>query len=302
MKFLIFGINSQDAKVFINNNKLNQKDYFGVSHTKTKNSFYWDYKSSKSIENIISSLKPDVILYFAAYHKPSTESMNNEIEKYMKTNFKAYEIVLNSALNKSKNSIVINLFSSKMYTPFDNDLLVTEESIQNPSDNYGISNVLAFKLSEYYRLIMGAKIINLITFNHESEYRKSNFFSSYLVDNVIKCTINKNHVFSINNIGACADFIDAYDVIRVIEFLIHKKEFNKFIISSGIKTSVFDLCSFLFDKYKLDMEQHLDIKNNLQIPCVIGDNRKILNENFIFNSNIFNALDRMSELKFKSRS
>ncbi len=298
MKFLIIGASGQDGQILKNLLINYGYTFFGVSHTKQKNSkdnYFWD-GSVSTIKEIISKTLPDVVVNFSALHTSSlTKTKVSPSEMYSVNVLNSLK-VLEQLDSINPNAIYVNSLSSHMYkaTP---EIQIDENTELNPRNFYGLTKVHALNISE--NLSTSLKIINLIMFNHESEYRSDDFITKNISNALAKVYLGKSNQITVNNALKSEDFSDAYDFMEALVYLCENKYFGRFVLSSGKLSSIENLINLTAKKLDLD-DYEIVSKNSKKIDSLKGVNKKLLSTGFKFNSNIINALYRMTMMKIQN--
>ena len=292
MKYLIVGISGQDGKISQLISKETDNKIFGVSHNKkkVKNTFFWN-GSSKDFNTILKKTNPDFVLNFAAIHNSSGQnpSQGNYKEMY-DVNTARVLIILESILNFNKNIVYINSLSSHIYEKKDSDK-INENSLMKPRNFYGLTKIHSLKISEFFSDEFGLKVLNLIMFNHESEFRSKDFATKHIADSLAKIYLGLENKIFLENKYSNEDFSDAYDFIRAIFYLTKNKKYGRYILSSGQLTSLENIIIKVAKKLNIE---NFDIISNESKNSIYGDNSKLLATNFKFESDIFNAVYRMT--------
>lgn len=292
MKFLVLGISGQDGKILRVLSKKYKIELFGITHRSkqiNKNTYFWD-GSVKLINSIISEVSPNVIVNLSAVHS-SSQIKNQNYEKMYTTNTLNVLTILEEIKNNFSNILYVNSLSSHMYSE-KNEILVNEETKLNPRNFYGLTKYHALNISELYEKQFGIKVLNLIMFNHESEFRKEEFLTKKISTFLKNAYKGVESVISVNNAFRAEDFSDAYDFMEALIHLCKNNKTGRYVLSSNELNTIQDL--ILITSKRLGIE-NISIKSyeKNKTPSIYGDNKKLLSTGFKFKSNIYEALNRM---------
>ena len=292
MKFLVLGILGQDGKILSRLSKKHKIELFGITHrieNLNKNLYYWD-SSSKMINSIINEVSPDVIVNLSAVHASSQVKFHNYETMYA-TNTLNVLTILEEIKNNFPKILYVNSLSSHMYLE-KNKIVINEETKISPRNFYGLTKYHALNISEYYEDQFGLKVLNLIMFNHESEFRKEEFITkkiSIFLKNAYK---GKETVISVNNAFKAEDFSDAYDFMEALIHLCKNNKTGRYVLSSNELNTIHDLIVITGEKFGIE---NITVKSNEKNKqtSIYGSNKKLLSTGFRFKSNIYEALKRM---------
>lgn len=299
MKFLVLGISGQDGKILQILSKKYKIELFGITHRSNqinKNTYFWD-GSGKLINSIISEVSPDVIVNLSAEHS-SSQIKNQNYEKMYTTNTLNVLTILEEIKNNFLHILYVNSLSSHMYSE-KNEILVNEETKLNPRNFYGLTKYHALNISEFYERQFGVKVLNLIMFNHESEFRKEEFLTKKISTFLKNAYKGNETVVSVNNAFKAEDFSDAYDFMEALIHLCKNNKTGRYVLSSNELNTIQDL--ILLTSKRLGIE-NISIKSNEKnkTPSIYGDNKKLLSTGFKFKSNIYESLYRMVQYSIKN--
>ena len=129
-------------------------------------------------------------------------------------------------------------------------------------------------------------------FNHESEFRKDEFISKKISNFIAKAYKNKKTEITVNNAFKAEDFSDAYDFIEALIYLCSKNETGRFVLSSNSSYTIRDLILSTGKKFGIK-NIVIESTEKKSSNSIYGNNEKLLATGFKFNSNIFEALNRM---------
>ena len=287
MKILITGPLGQDGTI-LTELLQNKHELFGVcrittptemieSHKKKFNIdlFNSELSDSDNVNNIITKIKPDVIINFAG----ETDVINpwdNPLSNF-EQNFKIPTNLLNSISKINRDIFFFQSSSSLMYGR-SKQKLINEESSTSPMYPYGVSKLSAHNLLKEYRNNFDIKCCSGIFFNHESTYRNKRFVTKKLSTQVSKILNGSKEKIKLFDLNYYRDISHAEDFMSGVQLIIENYINNDFIFSSGEETNYLELSKRFFQLYNLDFYGYIDYtesNNNLNYYNIIGDNSRL---------------------------
>lgn len=271
-KILIIGSDGQDAKIIYN--KLNNYNNELILYKKNEINLC----SSDVIKSIIKKTQFDYIYYMAAFHH-SSES-HEKIEK---------DILLES-INVNSTPILYFLKYIYEYSPrtkffypsssliFKNNGLKNENSQINANCPYSLSKIIGMNYCNYFRVHMKIFASIGIFFNHESEYRKKNFFTKKIITNLVKIYKKKQSYLEVGSLKKKVDMGYAYDYMEAVVKIMNHKKPDNFVIATGKLVTLKDFVKIAFSYFNLDYKKYVKINTDLNLRKnyeIYGDISKI---------------------------
>lgn len=286
-RILITGPLGQDGIILT---KLLQKNYklFGVCRTSTPveriNDHMLKYDielivgellNINSVEKLIESVKPDIIINFAG----ETDVINpwSNVSKTFELNFTIPNNILNSIVKINPNIFYFQSSSSMMFAKSD-EYVINESSCFKPMFPYGISKLSSHILLKEFRLKYNLKCCSGIFFNHESFYRSEKFVSKKLSKLVSSILNGKPKKIKLYDLNYNRDISHAEDFMMGVKIILDNKINDDFIFSSGKSTNILEFCKRFFSIYNLNFNNYIeytDSKKYLDNYNIIGDNSKL---------------------------
>lgn len=310
-KWLITGITGQDGSWFADYLiELGYINIYGIirrsSTFNTQNIdhifnklklYHGDLTDHMNIFNIISEIKPDYIVNFAAQ---SHVKVSHNLENYtFQVNTLGILNILQSikSLNLETKCKIYHASTSEMYgNQTDGKYLLNEESPMNPVSIYAISKLAAQQICNLYKNAYNIFIVSSVLFNHESSRRGHTFVTQKIVDYIGKLYNNVKDLkpLELGNLNAKRDWGDATDYIKAIYLMLMQDIPNNYVIATGETHSVREFVELAFKEINIDIiwsgeginEVGLDSNNNIlikinpkyyrdiDIECLIGDASK----------------------------
>jgi GDPmannose 4,6-dehydratase len=277
-KILITGITGQDG-LFLTKNILKtnpDSEIYGIS----RNTNNLEYKKSlekldiEKIDNIeifnvnlmdkinvkkfINSTKPTTIFNLAG---PSSVS---ESLIYPKDTFSKITTIFNNLTEVLiEENVSIPFFqasSSEMFGSSNTEVL-NENSVFRPQSPYAKA-----KLQNHKNVINLSKHLNIksgIMFNHESEFRKTEYLFMKVINAAKNISEKKLKKLTIGSLTYERDWSFAGDVSRAMLDIINFGKENSYIIGTGKSHTIEYLISLVFDFYSLNWRKYIEVDSSL---------------------------------------
>lgn len=136
--------------------------------------------------------------------------------------------------------------TSEMFGNSNIDGRQTEKTPFEPVSPYGIAKLYGYHITRNYRESYDAFACTGILFNHESPIRGIEFVSRKITDGVAKIKHNLSDRIVLGNLDAERDWGHAQDYVKAQWLMMQQEKPEDFIIATGIKHSVRDLCRIAF--------------------------------------------------------
>lgn len=255
-----------------------------------------DLTDATNIHTIISKVKPDYIVNFAAQ---SHVKVSHDLENYtIQVNTIGILNILQSVrlLGLEKTCKIYHASTSEMYgNETDGTKLLNEESPMTPVSIYGISKMAAQQICNMYRDAYDMFIVSSVLFNHEGSRRGHTFVTQKIADYVARYsklgdTINP---LQLGNLDARRDWGDAKDYMRAVYMMLMCKKPQNYVIATGETHSVREFVELAFQEIGVEIEWSCDRKTgynkqteqvvvqtnpkyyrDIDIECLIGDASK----------------------------
>tara|TARA_B100000579_G_scaffold437745_1_gene468731 strand:+ start:377 stop:1075 length:699 start_codon:yes stop_codon:yes gene_type:complete len=162
--------------------------------------------------------------------------------------------LINSLLNKSKDT---KLFFPSTATIFEGykDTLVDENTLPVPLTTYSKTK---YKTQERIENLIDKKNINAnigIMFSHESEFRRSNFFTKTITEFLVDYKLNKRRKLNVGNISLRRDIGYAKEYTEAIFKILKHSKNEKYIVSSNNLNSLEDFIVLCLDFLEIKFEK-----------------------------------------------
>jgi len=171
--------------------------------------------------------------------------------------------------------------SSEMYGKV-REIPQTEDTPFHPRSPYGAAKVYAFWQTVNYREAYDMFAVNGILFNHESPRRGETFVTRKVTRAATRIKLGLQRKLYLGNLDAERDWGFAGDFVKAMWLMLQQDEPKDYVISTGEKHSVRELCAAAFGFLDLDWEAHVEIDPRYFRPTEVdvlqGDASRALEE------------------------
>jgi GDPmannose 4,6-dehydratase len=139
----------------------------------------------------------------------------------------------------------------------------TEDTPFMPRSPYGVAKLYGYHITKNFRESFNIFACSGILFNHESPIRGIEFVTRKVTDGVAKIIMGKSDRIHLGNLSAERDWGFAGDFVEAQWLMLQQQTPQDYIIATGVKHSVEDLCRIAFNcvgldyrEYVIESEQH----------------------------------------------
>ena len=298
-KVFITGINGQDGSYLANHllkknydvyglirrgstNRLYRLEYFNIVE-KIK-FFYGELNEYQLVQDIILSLKPDLIFNLAAQSFVKY-SFDNPIYTYEINTTSVLNILECLRKNKLRKTKFYNASTSEMFGNIANKKgLINEKTPMNPCSPYGSSKASAYNLVKIYRESYNLFVCSGILFNHESPLRGEEFVTRKIIKNLVRQKYGFGKILNLGNLDSQRDWGHAKDYVNAMYKMLMNKKPQDYVIGTGTTKTVREFLKIVLQKLDFDfefkkqdgIEYCINKKNSKKI---MQTNRKYFREN-----------------------
>lgn len=207
-----------------------------------------DLSNRKKVEDIIKHYRPKSIFHLGAQTSVEKSFFYKELTK--NSNIENTMNLINSIKKLSGDTKFIFPSSSTIYEGYKNKT-VNELTIPKPLSNYAKSKFFVQeKLENMY--IENFKIG--IMFSHESEFRRSNFFTQKIIHFLWDFKNGNRKILHIGNIDIERDIGHAKDYMNLMSMFMNSTRNNKYIVSSNKLVSLREFVIESLNYLNIDFE------------------------------------------------
>jgi len=277
--------NNSDIKIFGTTRKVDNLFYKKLNFLDSKADIsrveilQSDLSQYDNVLEIFNIVKPTKIFNLSGPSSPS-ESVHNG------KNFKSLiNIIFDNLIKASdllKQEFVFFQPSSSETFSNKNKGPLSENSLMEPRSPYGHAKYELYIKSLELREKKGIDIRNGILFNHESEFRNSNFLIMKIIDSAIKIKSGSEAQFELGSLEYVRDWSHASDTVNAIVKIAYDRDSSDYVVGSGIGHKIKDIVEIVFNNFNLHYEDYLSINSELlrsEDPIsIISDPSKIISK------------------------
>jgi GDPmannose 4,6-dehydratase len=157
----------------------------------------------------------------------------------------------------------------------------TEATPFHPRSPYGAAKVYAFWQTVNYREAYGMFATNGILFNHESPRRGETFVTRKVTRAATRIKLGLQDKLYLGNLDAERDWGFAGDFVRAMWLMLQQDEPDDYVIATGERHSVRELCETAFGTLNLNWRDHVELDPRYLRPTEVdllqGDASKARN-------------------------
>jgi len=167
--------------------------------------------------------------------------------------------------------------SSEMYGQVA-EIPQSETTPFHPRSPYGAAKVFAFWQTVNYREAYSLFACNGILFNHESPRRGETFATRKITRAATRIKLGLQQKLFLGNLSAERDWGFAGDFVKAMWMMLQQDEPDDFVIATGKRHSVREMCERTFGLLGLDYRDHVEIDKRYFRPAEVelleGDSSK----------------------------
>jgi GDPmannose 4,6-dehydratase len=157
--------------------------------------------------------------------------------------------------------------TSEMFGNSNIDGRQNERTPFEPASPYGTAKLYGYHITRNYRESYDIFACTGILFNHESPIRGIEFVSRKITDGVARIKHGISDRIVLGNLDAERDWGHAYDYVRAQWLMLQQEKPEDFIIATGTKHSVRDLCRVAFNTAGInDWEEYVVSDKEFERP------------------------------------
>jgi nucleoside-diphosphate-sugar epimerase len=237
-KVLVTGSNGMIASYFLELNK-DKYNYYGISRTPSKEGVAGetmcfpatDLTNTPEIENIILTIKPDIIVHLAGISS-SIYAYHNPVET-IQTNGMVIVNICDIIFKNKLNTRVFNASSSDMYKGHEQRFIHHNDQYFNHCHPYSIAKIMGHSIVDFYRNTHKLPFSNGVIFTSESPRKKGNFLLNKVVNHAKKWALTPKNTETLELLGGLKsyrNYIHSYDVATAIHKIIEQPEGDNYNI------------------------------------------------------------------------
>ena len=144
-----------------------------------------------------------------------------------------------------------------------------EETPFNPCSPYGVAKASAHLLVKNYREGYGLHLSNGILFNHESPLRPLHFVSQKIAYSAARINAGSKERLKLGNLSISRDWGWAPEYVNAMWLMLQQPKADDYIIATKKTITLEKFVSKIFNHYKLNWKNYVDIDNSFFRPSDI---------------------------------
>jgi GDPmannose 4,6-dehydratase len=144
-----------------------------------------------------------------------------------------------------------------------------EQTPFHPRSPYGVAKAAAFWHAVNYREAYGMFVCNGILFNHESERRGETFVTRKVTRAATRIKLGLQDVVYLGNLEAERDWGYAGEFVEAMYLMLQQEAPDDYVVATGERHSVRELCETAFGLLDLDWEDHVRIDKRYLRPAEV---------------------------------
>ena len=237
--------------------------------------YYSDLLDSSSLNNLISSIKPNEIYNLAAQSHVAV-SFKNPL--YTTQTSTIGPLTLLESVKNSKQPIkYYQASSSEMFGGVGKQKL-SEDSTFIPKSPYAVGKVFAHEMTKVYRESYGLFCVNGILFNHESPMRGETFVTRKITRAVGRIYHQIQNKLTLGNLDAKRDWGFAGDYVKGMKLMLDYPRPDDWVLATGETHSVKEFVNLAFKFAGLDWKEFVETSEKYlrpnEVEHLLGDPSK----------------------------
>lgn len=159
------------------------------------------------------------------------------------------------------------------------EALYTEKTPFSPVSPYGVSKITQEMLSVYYQQAHGLSILRTRAFNHIGERQSTEFAIPAFITRILAAKKEGKQTIATGNMTAIRDISDVKDVVSAYYQIMEQGQVGAvYNVGSGVGNSMQDVLETLIELIGVPIKPVQDqaLFRPLDVPCMIADNKKII--------------------------
>ncbi len=234
--------------------------------------YYSDLLDASSLNNLITTIKPDEIYNLAAQSHVAV-SFKNPLYTTQTSTIGPLTL-LEAVKNSDKQIKFYQASSSEMYGGIDSSVL-SESSPFNPKSPYAVGKLFAHEMTKVYRDSYGLFCVNGILFNHESPQRGETFVTRKITRAVGRIHHNLQKKLTLGNLDAKRDWGFAGDYVKGMKKMIDHHTPDDWVLATGETHTVKEFVAHAFETIGQDWNDYVDISKKYfrpnEVNHLLGD-------------------------------
>lgn len=240
-----------------------------------ENSLILDVCDSEQFADVITRIKPDLLLHLAA-------TFVNDFNQAYAVNVEATRHLLDTVQKSGLNIRVLLVGSAAEYgvvQPEENP--IREDRVLHPVSNYGLSKAWQTQLAGFYAC-QGINVVVARVFNLDGKGLSERLFIGRLQKQIEEVLLGKKSVIELGSLSATRDYITTNEAAEQILAIAEYGDSGRvYHVASGIPVTMRELLNRYLSIYKLDTSivQEAPVLSNrsgYDVPVIYADVSKTM--------------------------
>jgi GDP-mannose 4,6-dehydratase len=232
---------------------------YGISRSSTQvyekniTKFYFDMNDSTILENVLSIVKPDVIIHLASISS-SQYAFKNPIET-LHCNGLLTATLCEIIHKKGWNTKLFNASSSEIYKGHIDYQVQEDDHHMFHLHPYSIAKIMGHSMVDFYRNTYGLPFSNGVIFTTESPLKRPEFLLNKISAHIKEWKNGNKTTLQVGSLESCRNILHASDVANAIHTIVSQEKGDTYLISSDESHKIYDLVVKLYSISGIDIEK-----------------------------------------------
>ncbi len=246
---------------YIKDSDLFNYDLYGIGHNNEKYECgilkdYFDMNDTKRLENLLTIIKPDIIVHLASLSSSSYAFYNPVDTIYSNGMVVVHlcDIIHRNGLN----TILFNASSSDIYKGHGTYIVSEDDTHKYHDHPYSIAKIMGSSMVDFYRKTYNYNFSNGIIFTTESKKKSNNFLLKKISNHIKSWKAGERKSLEIGNLSSYRNIIHVLDVISAINIIINQDVGDTYLICSDNNRKIEE---YVMEMYKLADIELIKVEN-----------------------------------------
>ena len=244
-----------------------------VMYEKKITKFYFDMNDDITLENVLSIVKPEVILHLASISS-SQYAFKNPIET-LQCNGMLTATLCDMIHRKGWNTKLFNASSSEIYKGHIDYQVQEDDHHMFHLHPYSIAKIMGHSMVDFYRNTYGLPFSNGVIFTTESPLKKPEFLLNKIAAHIKEWKNGNKTALHVGSLDSCRNILHASDVACAIHTIVSQEKGDSYLICSDESHKIYDLVVQLYSISGI----HIEKRENVLYEKESGTSVLVIQEN-----------------------
>jgi GDP-mannose 4,6-dehydratase len=240
------------------------------SYEKNITKFYFDMNDYDKFENVLSVVKPDVVVHLASTSS-SYYAFKNPVET-IKSNGLLTAYLCETIHKRGWATKLFNASSSEIYKGHIDYEIQEDDSNTFHLHPYSIAKIMGQSIVDFYRKTYDLPFSNGIIFTTESHLKSPNFLLNKVAAHIKEWKNGKKNALKVGNLDSYRNILHASDVANAVHKIISQEKGENYLICSNGSHKVYNLVEKLYSLSGIYLEKNdmgvFEKKTGLQVLTI----------------------------------